>query len=296
MMKKLIQLLFLQLICGVCFATVPNGALVNNYTQEIINESPVASDITSNTNGNYKWFSGTWWDGYPALTNYYTTNGSLAISFVGSNIDIVSAPLNSAAGIIPLLSGSQGFYVEFDMWISDTNSDHGPAVWLLARQHDLNLDDHYSGDPTGYERWMELDCEEGGWNANEMLATVHSWTGISPSTTSTENPNNNGPNPFNLGVKNTFGVSYNPFTSTTSWWINGVQQFSAGSPYVPAIASQQTFYLILSAYSHGSNLPYTMYVSGVRAWIYPNHVTVNSGSGGVNIIGVSSSPTSIIGL
>jgi hypothetical protein len=42
---------------------------------------------------------------------------------------------------------------------------------------------------------------------------------------------------------------------------------SAGSPYVPAIGAQQQFFLILSAYSHGLNLPYTMYVSGVRAYI-----------------------------
>ncbi len=53
-----------------------------------------------------------------------------------------------------------------------------------------------------------------------------------------------------------------------TWYEDGVRQMS-DSTYVPAVASLQDFYLILSADTHGKKHPYTMYVSGIRAFTAP---------------------------
>jgi len=244
--------------------TVPPGASALGYTICIINEKPTASDIAPGANGNYKWFSGQWWEQQrPSLTNYSTVSNVLAISLGG---ELVGTPLDFSAGILPFLPGSNGFYIEFDEWLSDNNSDHWPGVWLMPVEHNAQQQDCYPGDPTGYERWMELDVDEGGWGPG-LTGTVHSWWGIWPHYTNIQNLNDVSTNALDRTRKHTFGASYDPVHQTTAWWLDGVYQMSAGSPYVPAIATNQHYYPILSAYSISQNLPYTMYVSGVRAFV-----------------------------
>lgn len=54
------------------------------------------------------------------------------------------------------------------------------AVWMMPVQHSGSngeaLGDVYSSDPAGYERWMELDVDEGGFTVGEMGAVI-SWQG-----------------------------------------------------------------------------------------------------------------------
>jgi hypothetical protein len=107
--------------------------------------------------------------------------------------------------------------------------------------------------------------EEGGWGPG-LLGTVHFWTGVPPKVSSIANPNNASPAPLDLSKKHTFGGSYDPVNQKVSWWVDGVCQMSAGAPYVPDVAALQHFYLILTASSRGKNVPYTMFVSGVRAY------------------------------
>jgi hypothetical protein len=51
--------------------------------------------------------------------------------------------------------------------------------------------------------------------------------------------------------------------------VDGVEQMSAGAPYVPAVAAKQHFYLIISAQTQGAKKPCDMFVSGVRAFVPP---------------------------
>jgi hypothetical protein len=44
-------------------------------------------------------------------------------------------------------------------------------------------------DSPGFERWMELDVDEGGFGPG-LLGTVHSWSGIAPNYTNISGPNN----------------------------------------------------------------------------------------------------------
>ncbi|MGP8200327.1 MAG: hypothetical protein ACLQU4_12595 [Limisphaerales bacterium] len=261
------KLVFLLAICAGLDGMAqsrPPGAAALGYTLCLINERPTASDIAPGNNGDYKWFSGQWWQSpEPSLTNYSTVSNILELSLGG---DLVSTPLDFSTGVLPLLAGSSGFYAEFDVQLSDNDPDHWPAVWLMPAEHNAQQQDHYPGDPAGYERWMELDVDEGGWGPG-LLGTVHSWTGIWPDYSSIWNPNNESTNALDRTQKHTFGGSYDPVHQTTAWWLDGVYQMSAGAPDVPAVAVQQHFYLILTADTHGENKPYTMAVSGVRAYV-----------------------------
>ncbi len=245
---------------------IPPGAATIGYVKCILNEKPVAADIAPGRTGDYKWFSGEWYAKPPSMDHYSTQEGALAISLGG---DLVSAPQDFSPSELPLLPGAFGFYVEFDVRLSSNDPDHWPAVWLMPAEHNGKQQDHHTGDPKGYERWMELDVDEGGFGPG-LTGTVHNWSGIYPQYKNLQNPNNVSSIALDRTKTHTFGASYDPKTSTVTWWVDGKKMMSAGKPYVPAIASKQSFYLILSTQSHGKENPYVMYVSGVRAYVPPS--------------------------
>jgi hypothetical protein len=250
---------------GQTAAGVPPGAAARGYTKCVIHEQPTAADIAPGRNGNYKWFSGQWYSKTnPSLDHYQTQNGVLAIKLGGN---LVSAPLDFSSGQLPLLPGADGFYVEFDVRLSDRDPDHWPAVWLMPAEHDGKRD-HYEGDPPGFERFMELDVDEGGFGPG-LTGTVHSTEGVWPNWKHVQNPNNVSRIPLDRSQPHTFGASYDPVQPQVTWWVDGQQQMSAGAPYVPAVASRQHFYLILSGQSHGAKKPHDTFIRGVRAYVPP---------------------------
>ena len=263
-----IAMVLLQAVCVVLSTMaqdVPPGAAALGYTKCVIHESPIASDIAPGNNGNHKWFSGQWYAPPPSLDHYRTTNGVLALSLGG---DLVSTSSDFANSKLPLLPGSDGFYVEFDVRLSDNDPDHFHAVWLMPAEHNGKQEDQYAGDPAGFQRWMELDADEGGFGPG-LTGTVHNWTGIYPHYQHVQNPNNVSSLAIDRSKKHTFGGSYDPIHQIVTWWVDGVKQIGAASPYVPAVAAKQHFYLIISAQSHGKKKPYSMFVSGVRAYVPP---------------------------
>ncbi len=263
--KRTDLVLFLALCLGIYAMAqgVPPGAAVLGYTLCVINEKPTAADIAPGRNGDYKWFNGQWWETPPPLTDYSTVSNVLVLSLGG---DLVSTPRDFSTGALPVLPGANGFYVEFDVQLSDNNQDHWPAVWLMPVEHNAQEKDCYPGDPPGFERWMELDVDEGGFGPG-LLGTVHSWSGFWTNYTNIWNPNNESIVTLDRTQKHTFGASYDPVHQWVSWWVDGVRRITAGSPYVPVVAARQHFYMILSAQTHGQNIPYSMFVSGVRAYV-----------------------------
>ena len=247
--------------------SVPPGAAALGYTKCVLHENPTAADVAPGKNGNYKWFSGQWWNSKkaPSLDHYTTQDGVLVLSLGG---DLVSTPLDFTPGRLPLLPGSDGFYVEFDVRLSDNDRDHWPAVWLMPAEHDGKRD-QYEGDPKGFERFMELDVDEGGFGPG-LAGTVHSWAGVWPKWKEhLQNPNNISREALDRSQKHTFGASYDPLHRKATWWVDGKEQMSAGEPYVPAVAAKQHFYLIISNESHKAKRPCLMFVSGVRAFVPP---------------------------
>ena len=211
-------------------------------------------------------FSGQWYAKPPSLDHYSTTNGVLTLSLDG---DLVSAPRDFSPGILPPLPGDKGFYVEFDIQLSDNDPDHFPAVWLMPVEHNRKMLDSYPGDPVGFERWLELDVDEGGFGPG-LAGTVHDWRGVYPNLQHSQNPNNVSKTLLDRAQKHTFGASFDPAHNRATWWVDGVKQHSSEPPYVPAVGVQQHFYLIISAQSHGKKLPYSMAIRGVRAYVPPS--------------------------
>lgn len=249
---------------------VPPGAAALGYTKCVIDEHPRVADIAPGKDGAYKWFSGQWYGSKPpSLDHYQTVDGDLALKLGG---DLVSAPRDlrlTSPGLLPALPGDKGFYVEFDVRLSDDDPDHWPAVWLMPWEHNGRQEDHDAGDPKGFERFMELDVDEGGFGPG-LTGTVHSSEGIWPKYKHVQNPNNVRKEPIDRSKKHTFGASYDPLAQTAAWWLDGVKQMSATAPYVPAVAARQHFYLILSGQSHGKQKEHLTIVSGVRAYVPPS--------------------------
>ena len=175
-MKPLASILLLALcLASVAFAQVPPGAAALGYSKCILNERPAVADIAPGKNGDFKWFSGQWYSSEAPSADHYTmSEGVLALSLGG---DLVSTSRDFSGGKLPLLPGADGFYVEFEVRLSGNDPDYWPAVWLMPAEHSGKQEDHYEGDPAGFERWMELDVDEGGFGPG-LTGTVHSWTGI----------------------------------------------------------------------------------------------------------------------
>lgn len=263
-------------------AEAPPGAAELGYSKCVIDEKPVPTDIAPGANGPYKWFSGQWWyaeQRRPPLELYGQEGEALAIHQGG---DLVSAPTDFSAGRLPALPGDKGFYVEFDVWLSDDDPDHFPAVWLMPVEHNRNKDDHYDGDPVDFQRWTELDVmERMPAKGPGLVGSIHAWYGIHPQYRKVSNRNNVSPTPIDFTQRHRFGASYDPLRQQVAWWVDGVKQMSIGTPVVPEVAAKQHFYLIMSADSHlrieqkrnknpndtRKPLPYKLYVGGVRAFV-----------------------------
>jgi hypothetical protein len=136
------------------------------------------------------------------------------------------------------------------------------------------INDVYSGDPAGFERWMELDVDEGGLaKSGGAMCSVLSWTthggGYRPDTSNNWETGE----AIDRTQVHTFGASYDPIKRQVTSWVDGKQKWQTpvNSSSVPEIAVRQHFYPILSVWRQdkGVHKPYTMYVSGVRAYAAP---------------------------
>ena len=263
-------------------AKVPPGAAALGYTKCVINEHPTAADIApGNANkGKYKWFNGAWWDGVrPAMNLYGTANGDLAISYDATSDKggcLIGTPRDLSQGALPNLDGRKGFYIEFDTRLSDNDPNHWPAVWVMPAEHSGGsgnpVHDVYPGDPAGYERWMELDVDEGGLaKSGGAMCSVLSWTshggGYRPDTSNNWATGE----AMDRTLVHTFGASYDPIKRQVTSWVDGKQKWQTpvNSGSVPEIAARQHFYPILSVWRQdkGDHKSYSMYVSGVRAYV-----------------------------
>lgn len=243
---------------------IPAGAAAAGFVKCIFDEKPTVAEISSNRQGDFKWYSGQWYfSKVPPMSKYSMTDSILTLEEGG---DLVSYPPDfSHPGVLPTLSGEKGFYVEFEVSLSENDSDHFPAVWLMPIEKNGEKWDIYPGSPEGFERWMELDVDEGGFGPG-LTGTVHCWWGVYPNYHHIQNPNNVSRKPLDRTIPHRFGASYDPQTSTVCWWVDDEFQMSATTPFVPEIAKKQNFYLIMSAQTRKEKKPYKMYIHAVRAY------------------------------
>ncbi|WP_156164491.1 hypothetical protein [Bradyrhizobium sp. LTSP885] len=247
---------------------LPEGATKLGFTRLAFNICPNVSDISMDGRGDSaKLYNGVWWDKAVPPKSLYTDNadGSLSISFGGA---LATVPRTMTPGALPLLRGTDGFFVEFEVSLSDNDHDHFPAVWLMPIEHNQRLDDSYQPDERGFERWIEIDVDEGGFAPGPM-GTAISWSGTWPNYTRVRS----NPDLYNQRIdrshRHKFAAGFDPKTLTITFWHDDKIQYVAKGESVPEIARKQNFYVIMNAASHKLNLPYTMNVYGVRAFI-PN--------------------------
>jgi hypothetical protein len=244
---------------------VPPGAAELGYTKLLIDEHPVAADISTKRNGHFKWFRNLFYSDPPAKDGDFTTTPD-GILQIGPHVSMVSTPKDFSTGALPVLSGAKGFYIEYEVKISDNNPDHWPAVWALPVEHNLKKDDHYPGDPPGYERWQEIDVDEGSFGPGTTSSAL-SWEGIAPHYVKEQNHNNVSKTPLDRTQWHTFGASYDPVKSQVTWWLDGEKNVTATAPAVSAIAAKQHFYLIVGNQENKKKIPYLMYLRAVRAYV-----------------------------
>ena len=257
--------------------TIPTPAQDLGFTQCVIDSSPTLASVSLDGTGTAEWYNGIQWQPVKPSATLYTNaaNGQLLVNLGAS---MATVDNNMQPGKWPLLSGAKGFYVEFSIAHSNQHPDHWSAVWLLPREHDLALEDYYPEiDSTpNFERWLELDVDESGFTPltsgvarTGFKGTALSWSGIFPQYQNQQSTPNWYVPPLDRTKLNTFAATFEPDLLRITWYLNGAQQYQALSPSVSDIALRQNFYLIVSASTHGANVPYGVRVARVRAYVPP---------------------------
>jgi hypothetical protein len=247
---------------------IPPGAATLGYTRLVIDEHPAVADISDKQSGHFKWFRNPFYTfNTPQQGEFKMTDDG--VLQIGPRVSIVSTPRDFSKGALPVLSGAKGFYIEFEVRLSDNNPDHWPAVWAMPVEHNLKQEDHYRPDPPKFERWLELDVDEGSFGPGSTTTSI-SWQGTYPNYHKQQNGNNVSKTPLDRTQWHTFGASYDPIKSQVTCWLDGKKTVSATTPYVPAIATRQHFYVIVSNQERKGRIPYLMYLRAVRAYVPPN--------------------------
>jgi len=244
-------------------ATVPAGAAQVGAQQQLFRDCPSIDDVDfTGRADNRKYYSG-FYSTKPKDRSFYEQAEDGVVIKRGALLTTVK--VTSYPGYFPLLSGARPFYIEAQVATTSNHPDNFPAVWLMPIEHNPRMEDVYPPDPQSFQRWFELDIDEGGFGPGGHHTAI-SWSGIWPDYKKIQNPNPTSKVPLDRTQPNVFGVSYDPRTLTVRWWLNGKQVLEAGHPYVPEIARRQNFYLIISAQSRRNINDYQMKLMGVRAY------------------------------
>lgn len=244
-------------------STPPAGATQVGAVQPLFRDCPRLPDLDlTGLSNDRKYYAGIWF-GKPSPPSAYESAPDGLVLRKGAVLTTVR--MNSYPGRFDLMNGMRPFYIEVQASTSSNNGDNFPAIWLMPIEHNLRLDDVYPPDPPGFERWFELDIDEGGFGPGGHHTAI-SWLGKWPAYTKQQNPKPTSKVPLDRTQPNVFGVSYDPATLTVRWWLNGEKVLEAGPPYVPEVARRQDFYLIVSAQSHRNLNDYKLKFMGVRAF------------------------------
>lgn len=244
--------------------TPPPGAQALGFTKQLFCVNPAISDISLSDAVMAKLYSGSWYASAPTPLSKYAMSGSTLVLDNGGGL--ITETRTSQPAALPLLLASAGFYVEFGESISDNDPDHFPAVWLMPQEHNGKQNDHLPADPPGYERWMELDVDEGGYNTGHHGAMIN-WWGKYPNYQH-ETKNNDPSATFGMDrtQPHVFGLSYDPKGKQVAWWVDGQATGSVSTADVPSYVNGHHYYLLMNSQNHGANKPYKMYLHYFSAW------------------------------
>lgn len=252
------------------YEELPKGALAYGFTKCIIDERPTLRDVCLKQEGVAKWYNAQCYMKPRPADRYAETNGVLVLRLGG---DLTSAPKmweDREDAVLPFLPGADGFYVEYEYAVSSNDPDVFPAVWLMPVENIVNGPGTNKGDPAGLSRWFEIDVDEAGFGPG-FCGTVHSWARNKGEVLHLmQNTNGAEKSPLDRTVFHRYGCAFDPRTLMVTWWLDDRYLHKALPPDVSPLAALQNYYLILSAQTHGKNVPYDMRVRRVRAFVAPS--------------------------
>ncbi len=250
--------------------TLPPGAAALGYTVQMFHIVPTVTMVsTTDTDSTHALYPGL--EFASVATNLQElkflsmVNGLFTLNYTGPGATTwVSSETHQATqGTIPLLLGSNGFYIEAGIRLSSSDPDHLPAFLIMPAEHNTSGSDHIASSPSGYENWLGINVLEE--QAGTAQSNLINWAGIYPYYTRTMNYWR-APTPFNWTVEHIFGMSFDPIAREVQFYLDGRPTLKASMSTAPTIVDTYHYYFILGARSHGLNKPYQMYVNYVAAY------------------------------
>ncbi len=242
----------------------PNTAIVRTNDdiswRNVFDILPAKKQISPSGVGMYNFYIGQWWrKDRLNIDQFEDTSNGLKIPLGG---EIATASNKSDPGNLPLIRPSKSFRVEFNVKISSNNPDSWPALWLMPIEHDAKQSDHYNGRPVGFEQWVEIDVDEGGFGAGTHGVMIN-WEGKWPSY---QRARMYGPKTSRTFLDRTkfhnFGFEYNARKNIARWIIDG----KYSSEFDVDIMPNHRYYIIITAESHGEMVPYNLFVKRIRLY------------------------------
>ena len=244
----------------------PPAASQLNLTNKLYDLCPTVADVSFDPLKNSKLYNGVWWKKFsPADKALYRDHDNALEFDLGIDIGSVS-PVTMKPGSIPLLSGAKPFYIEFEYKTLTYDADNFPAVWLMPIEHDKQMGDHYLGDPPKYERWQEIDVDEGGYAPGPMGTSI-AWSDAWPNYKKVRSNPDLHNAPIDRTAVHRYAAAYDPEALTVTYYYDDQIQYVSKSPSVNEIVRKQHFYFIFSAQTKGKNVGYKMDLTRVRAFV-----------------------------
>ncbi|MBB3356215.1 MULTISPECIES: hypothetical protein [unclassified Novosphingobium] len=222
---------------------------------------PTVKDISSNGTDTHNFYSGQWWRKFHLPSSEFKdTSDGLQIPLGG---EISTASNKSQPGALPLIDSSRSFKVEFQVKLSSNDPDHWPAVWIMPIEHNGAHTDQYPGRPKDYEKWVEIDVDEGGFAKTGTHGVIINWEGKWPGYQRTRiyGPGTSAI-PLDRTAWHTFGFSYVANRHKARWWLDGIATPEYDVDWMPS----HHYYIIAGAGSHVKNIPYYMYIRNITLY------------------------------
>ena len=246
---------------------IPPGARALGFTKCVVDERNVSpADIKTDYSdpSPAKWYSGLWFRKEKPPAECYTNRwGFLEMT---SDCVIMSTPPHfGEKGLLPVLPGKDGFYIEFTVSLSDFHPSHACSLWMYPTKK--------LGGGGDVPWFLEIDVDEARFGMG-LSGTIHSMGEGNPMHLS--NYNNVRIREMDRTKPITFGASYDPRTSTCAWWHSlageGELEMYEGSPFVPEIAKDEDFFFIVTCRGpegkyKGSQPTYWKYLYSMRVFV-----------------------------
>lgn len=213
-------------------------------------------ELTTNNRPGYNWYTDSWFSGQP--TNPAIINISNSVLTLGTGNLKSAVPLPTAPYYMGSVFSGGAYYEARIAWDPAVPATGGRGFWSMSIEHVYDMyhrqpnrteDEQWPGQPTGYSHFAELDIVEPVYQATAYQGTIHDWSGMYRSGTSSgwdyNIANGNNITPFRLDWNqfHTFGCLWIPQNGSTPgyvrWFLDNTRWATAywkgpiGAPPLP---------------------------------------------------------------